>query len=160
MSDSGQVKHGSRHLLRPLQRRNGLPSSSVHRGSGVRASVNAGASERPRLVRLPVPGKRLLKDRAGLEGKGRTYIGADPDVLVVEDVARVLRCTVDTARRIPRDQLPAYSGPGRHRLYLRDDLMTYVRALRQPTPNATLILAGAAAKVLGLPADRVKRERR
>jgi hypothetical protein len=30
---------------------------------------------------------------------------------MVEDVARILRCTVDTARRIPRDQVLSIPGP-------------------------------------------------
>jgi hypothetical protein len=68
------------------------------------------------------------------------HIGADPDVLVVEDVARIVRCTVDSARRIPRDQLPAHPGPGRRQLYLREDVLAYVRSLGQPTPNADILM--------------------
>jgi hypothetical protein len=93
-------------------------------------------------------------------GAGSTPVRLDPDILTVEEVALILRCKVDTARRIPRDQLPAHPGPGRHRLYLREDVLAYVRRLGRPTPNAGQLLTGAAAKVLGLPADRVKRERR
>ncbi len=33
-------------------------------------------------------------------------------------------------RRVPRDQLPVYRGPGRSNLYLREDLRRYVRSRR------------------------------
>ena len=46
-----------------------------------------------------------------------------PTFSFVEDVARILRCTADTARRIPRDQLRSISGPGRRQLYLREDVI-------------------------------------
>ena len=82
--------------------------------------------------------------------------GADPDILVVEDVARILRCTVDTARRIPRDQLRSISGPGRPQLYLREDVIAYVRSRARQPPNADLLLAQARAAVVELPADRVR----
>ena len=91
--------------------------------------------------------------------RAESHIGADRDVLVVEDVARILRCTVDTARRIPRDQLPAYPGPGRRTLYLREDALAYVRSLGRPVAKAELLLTGATAEVLGSASDRVRRER-
>jgi hypothetical protein len=88
--------------------------------------------------------------------RARVHIGADPDILVVEDVARILRCTADTARRIPRDQLRSISGPGRRQLYLREDVIAYVRSRARHSPNAGLLLAQARATVLELPADRVR----
>jgi hypothetical protein len=84
------------------------------------------------------------------------HVGADPDILVVEDVARVLRCTLDTARRIPRDQLRSISGPGRRRLYLREDVLAHVRSLGRSAPNAELLLTLARAGVLGSSAGRVR----
>jgi hypothetical protein len=75
-------------------------------------------------------------------------MGADPDILVVEDVARILRCTVDTARRILRDQLRSTCGPGRRRLYLREDVLAYVRSLGRSAPNVELLLTRARAEVL------------
>jgi hypothetical protein len=84
------------------------------------------------------------------------HIGADPDILVVEDVARILRCTVDTARRIPRHQLRSICGPGRRRVYLREDVLVYVRSLGRSAPNAELLLTRARAEVLGSSADRVR----
>jgi hypothetical protein len=88
--------------------------------------------------------------------RARVHIGTDPDILVLEDVARILRCTADTARRIPRDQLRSISGPGRRQLYLREDVIAYVRSRAQHLPNADLLLAQARATVLELPADRVR----
>ena len=58
----------------------------------------------------------------------------DPDVLTIEDVALLFRCSVDTARRIPKDELPVYRGPGRSRLYLREDLITYLKSRRIDAP--------------------------
>ncbi len=55
---------------------------------------------------------------------------SDPDILTVQEAARILRCRVDTLRRVPRDQLPVYRGPGRSNLYLREDLRQYVRSRR------------------------------
>lgn len=67
----------------------------------------------------------------------------DHDFLTVEGVARLMRCSVDSARRIPRDELPAYLGPGRHLLYLRADLVTYLRRR-----NAAPALSGRALQAL------------
>lgn len=54
----------------------------------------------------------------------------DRDVLSLNEVAIILRCTRDTVRRIPRDELYVYRGPGRARLYLREDLKRYLRQRR------------------------------
>lgn len=98
----------------------------------------------------PLPfSKRLLNAGARLNGKARAHIGGDPDILVVEDVARVLRCTVDTARRIPRDLLPAYPGPGRHRLYLREELVSYLRSSVRSSPKADLLVQRIRDEVVG-----------
>ena len=55
---------------------------------------------------------------------------SDPEILAIEEAACILRCTVDTLRRVPRDQLPVYRGPGRSNLYLREDLKQFVRRRR------------------------------
>jgi hypothetical protein len=122
----------------------------------------------PRVVPLNRPRGPTTADRLGnikplsdiasatSIGSAPTHIGADPDILVVEDIARILRCTVDTARRIPRDQLRSICGPGRRRLYLREDVLAYVRSLGRSAPNAELLLTRARAEVLGSSADRVR----
>ncbi len=46
---------------------------------------------------------------------------SDADFLTVEDVACLLRCSPDTVRRIPRDQLPVYR-PAKRNIYLREDM--------------------------------------
>lgn len=46
--------------------------------------------------------------------------------LTVEDVARLLHCSVDKVLRIPRNQLPVYS-VGKENLYFYDDVIRYVR---------------------------------
>lgn len=55
---------------------------------------------------------------------------SDSEILAIEEAACILRCTVDTLRRVPRDQLPVYRGPGRSNLYLREDLKQFVRSRR------------------------------
>jgi excisionase family DNA binding protein len=76
------------------------------------------------------------------------HINVDRDFLVVEDVARLLRCSVDTARRIPRSDLPAYRAAGRHLLYLRSDVEDYVRRCGRPSQNADLLVREIAGEVL------------
>ena len=51
----------------------------------------------------------------------------DSDILDVAEVARLLRCGIDAARRIPRTELAAYQGPGKYLLYLRPDVLEYVK---------------------------------
>lgn len=53
----------------------------------------------------------------------------DQDVLVVEQVAHLMRCSLDTVRRIPREDLP-YSRPGKLNLYFREDVLRYIRTRR------------------------------
>ena len=61
----------------------------------------------------------------------------DWDILDINDVASLLRCSVDTVRRIPREELPACEGPGRPKLYLREDILTYLRGRRVGVPQST-----------------------
>ena len=59
----------------------------------------------------------------------RGVTGPDADILTVEGVAKLLHCTVDTVRRIPKSALPARSGPGKHVLYLRSEVLQYFQLL-------------------------------
>lgn len=68
-------------------------------------------------------------DRAEAEADSSSLI-FDRDILSLPEVALILRCTEDTARRIPRSELGVYLGPGRARLYLRDDIKHYLRQRR------------------------------
>ncbi len=58
----------------------------------------------------------------------------DADFLMIEEVACILSASVDTIRRIPKDDLPVYSGPGRRNIYLREDLMRYLKPRRIDAP--------------------------
>jgi hypothetical protein len=51
------------------------------------------------------------------------------EILTVTHVAAFLQCSVDAARRIPRTELPARQGPGKVLLYLREDVISYVKRL-------------------------------
>lgn len=48
-------------------------------------------------------------------------------ILSIDEVAAMLRCSVDTVRRIPVDDLASYDGPGRGVLYLMDDVRSYLQ---------------------------------
>ena len=61
-----------------------------------------------------------------LEALARRPAG-DPDLLSVQEVASALRCSEDTARRIPRAALPAYR-VGKANLYFREDVLAFVRS--------------------------------
>ncbi|WP_407059719.1 helix-turn-helix domain-containing protein [Brevundimonas bacteroides] len=61
--------------------------------------------------------------------RSRRIAWHDDDVLTLTEVARILRCEEDTVRRIPRPKLPARRGPGKWLLYLREDVLAYVRNL-------------------------------
>ena len=63
------------------------------------------------------------------------------DILVIEDVAEILHCSVDTLRRVPKHQLPAYSGPGRKNLYHRDDIIKILKTRLIDSVNVNRILA-------------------
>lgn len=139
-----------------------LPVSSTCLRPGIRV-IHRSPTSKP-VVRTGAPMKPKAEPASPLDARDVTerwshtpaHSGVDPDILVVEDVARILRCTVDTARRIPREQLRSISGPGRRQLYLREDLITYVRLRGRPSHNAELLLTQARAAVLELPEDRVR----
>src|SRR5689334_11413663 len=57
------------------------------------------------------------------------HVPQNAPLLFVDEVAEMLGCSVDQARRIPRDQLPARRGPGKLLLYLQEDVLRYVREL-------------------------------
>jgi hypothetical protein len=156
MSDTPvQVGLGKR-LARPVSTARREPSVRVIRRLRTSTPVEQNAAPvRPK----PAPAKNpfaRLREISERWSRATAHVGADPDILVIDDVARILRCTVDTARRIPRDQLRSIAGPGRRHLYLREDVIGYVRSRARQSPNAELLLAGAAAEVLGWPADRVR----
>ena len=82
----------------------------------------------------------------------------DPDILTVNDVAALLRCAVDTARRIPSDQLPVYR-VGKRNLYLRDDVFRYLRlhCRVQPRPGIDELVSEIEADLLDSRLDGVRR---
>lgn len=56
----------------------------------------------------------------------RGQTSGDEDILTIEGVAKLLHCTIDAVRRIPEAHLPAHKGPGKHHLYLRCEVISYV----------------------------------
>ncbi len=64
----------------------------------------------------------------------------DKDILDIKDVAVMLKSTIDTVRRIPKEDLAVFDGPGRANLYLREFVIEYVKQLRKASPiDANLI---------------------
>lgn len=61
------------------------------------------------------------------------------DVLTIEEVSQLLRCSVDTVRRIPLEELPVYR-VGRHNLYLKEEVIRFLRTRRVERPGVDLIL--------------------
>ena len=55
---------------------------------------------------------------------------ADQEILFIENVAATLGCSIDHVRRISRSELPACRSAGRRLLYLREDVVRYVRLHR------------------------------
>ena len=53
----------------------------------------------------------------------------DKDLLGIEQAARLMRCSVDTLRRVPSEELPVYR-VGRENLYLREEIIRFVRSRR------------------------------
>ena len=60
-----------------------------------------------------------------LENNDLPSVERDTDILDIESVAAILKCSVDKIRRISRDELPARIGPGKKLLYHRADVLTY-----------------------------------
>ncbi len=76
--------------------------------------------------------RELLATLARRQSLGSTpRYHSDAEILSIENVAQILNCSVDRVRRISRKELPARSGPGRGLLYLREDLISYVK--RKPS---------------------------
>lgn len=51
------------------------------------------------------------------------------DILGIVEVAAMLRCSIDTVRRIPDVALPSRVGPGKCVLYLKEDVLRFVKGL-------------------------------
>ncbi len=63
----------------------------------------------------------------------------DPDILSLAELSQILRCSEDTLRRVPVSQLPVYR-IGKANLYLRDDVLRFVRSRRVVRPNADVLI--------------------
>ena len=50
------------------------------------------------------------------------------DILMIEGVDQLLCCSVQRVRKIPHDELPRREGPGKSDLFLKEDVIAYVRA--------------------------------
>ncbi|MBF0382081.1 MAG: helix-turn-helix domain-containing protein [Magnetococcales bacterium] len=67
----------------------------------------------------------------------------DYDFLTVDEVAQLFDCAVRSVKNIPHDQLPSYPGPGRRKIYLREDLKIYLRNKAPNTPITDKVIQKA-----------------
>jgi hypothetical protein len=72
----------------------------------------------------------------------------DKDILDIRDAAKILRCSVDKVRRIPKEDLAVFDGPGRANLYLREHLIEYVQQFRIEPPIDTRCMEEALNDIL------------
>lgn len=105
--------------------------------------MSAQEHARPRKLRL----RRLKKDRPNKTKKKRRYswlaksimetkervrqqelARVDLPILAIQGVARVLRVTVETIRKISLEELPFAKKPGRRNLYQMEDILRYHRS--------------------------------
>jgi helix-turn-helix protein len=92
--------------------------------------------------------ERLIKADVELR-RQYPYRFATGDILFIENVAEMLGCSVDHVRRIPRSELAASRGAGRRLLYLREDVIRYVRLYRDAYSRGDQRQAVAALSELG-----------
>ena len=85
---------------------------------------------------------------------------AIPPILDIEGTARVLRCSIDRVRRIPRWDLPRSSGPGKHCLFLLDDVLEYVRRRTKTDPISDELNSEEDSKVADFLADKVRNSKK
>jgi len=119
---------GKRSLSRAVGR---LPAQSQHRQQ--RGNGNC-MTKPPRIPLMERIAQATLHAydadrRANPERFTNAPDGLGPDFLFVENVARMLACSVDHVRRIPRQALPA-SKVGNRLIYQRVDVEAYIRAQR------------------------------
>lgn len=80
-------------------------------------------------------------------------------LLTTNEVAQLLGASVDTVYRISRDELPAYRGAGKERMYFKDDVLNYVRqrrvstAIKKVDPHGTTPTTAGMANVVPFDID-------
>ena len=70
----------------------------------------------------------------------------NPEILAIEQVARLMRCSVDTVRRIPTDQLLPYR-VSKENLYFLQDVMAFVRSRPARRSDIELVIAEVLHRV-------------
>ena len=99
-----------------------------------------------------------IDEKHGLRSPGG-QAPASADILTVEGVATLLQCSPDTVRRVPRDRLPVYR-VGKRNLYLREDVIRFVRSCRVTSVELDGLLPEIERGVLGLGSDGVRERSR
>ena len=95
--------------------------------------------------RKPHPLAAIIRQMRA-DNQKRQLERTDIPLWTINAVALVLRCNVDYVRRIPRSELP-YAKPGKRNLFLPDDVISYVRSLRDRQGGAKLDLSARVAQI-------------
>lgn len=81
----------------------------------------------------------------------------DTEVMTIKGVARFLFMSEQAVRSIGRDLLPRYKVGGRWDLFLKDDVLHYVRQCRRRGLQADVLVRDIAEQVLGSESDSGRR---
>ena len=145
-SQSGNVRRRDIATARRALEQNRRDGADLHTSPKVGKNSDqktANGSRRPGRLKLKLPKKLKSKlaanaNRPDAQTQKRTHEEGvahsetmDPDIWTVEDVAKRLRMSVDSVRRIDFSLLPhtGRAGVGRHTLYMRENVLRYIRQL-------------------------------
>lgn len=101
-------------------------------------------------LRVSKPIRRKLYVLRAPKTKKRFF---DNEILTVEGVAALLWCSKQAVRLIPETELPRYRSPGRYLLYLRGDVIAYLRGRKKQNPAADKLLREVEPGVLESASD-------
>lgn len=91
-----------------------------------------------------------IRERRELEARRQSI---KPDILMIEGVARLLGCSVQSVRNISATDLPRYDGPGRSLLFFKEDVLRYVRANPKTNPAVDELVRDIENDLLDSPSD-------
>lgn len=121
------------------------------------------AAPRLRVRNLPVQAKvRILSQRVAKLEAQLSRLQGSSEVLTIEGLANFLCCSVASAREIPPEELPRRQGPGRALLFLKEDVIRYLKRGERPRRGSVSpeMVRDARAKVIDLKVDSGRRPTR
>jgi len=136
---------------RPIARPHALPA-----GANAGPRRQPGTLKKPKVRRLAPPGRRpaAASDDGAAEQKRLRRIS---EVMTVEGVANFLHCSAQAVRGVPEADLPRRRGPGRRLLFLKEDVIAYLRRSQRPRANADELVRDIESEVLDSSPDSGRR---